>query len=347
MTRVTAGAFVRPIAGEVVAGDACLVEPWARGVVVVAADGLGHGPAAATASNAFLECVRAGLDMPLPDLFSTAHRALLRTRGAVVVVARFDEAAGKVEIAGIGNVTALLAAGASEPKHIVIPAGVVGGTFRTIRPQTFPFLPGDLLLLHTDGVHSRFACGSLRSLAPAAMARAVVTDHGKASDDAGCVVAVGSRPIPSAPPSDPGGSESVKVAIRAAGDAECCAVEARAFAGHLGFPVKRQWEVGIAVSELATNVLKFAPEGTLTMTHARDARERMVVEVVDRGNGITDVGMAAADGFSEGAFLSPDRPRRAGQGLGVGLGCVHRMMDHVTVETSGAGTRVVAWKYRA
>jgi len=130
VTRVVAGVFVRPMPGEAVAGDACLVEAWARGVIVAVADGLGHGPAAAKAAVAFLDCVRAGREEPLGTVFASAHEALRRTRGAVAVIARFDEAGEKVEIAGVGNVTAIAINGAGDPRLVVTPVGFVGGTYR-------------------------------------------------------------------------------------------------------------------------------------------------------------------------------------------------------------------------
>ena len=147
----------------------------------------------------------------------------------------------------------------------------------------------------------------------------------------------------------------------AGGDAECCAVEARAFAGRCGFDVESQWELAIAVSELVTNVLKFAIEGTLTITYARhaghgvDARDRVAIEVVDRGSGFAGRALRVArqltTGGAPGTFdadLDADlhAERRPGQSLGVGLACVRRMTDHVTIESSGAGSRVVALKYR-
>jgi negative regulator of sigma-B (phosphoserine phosphatase) len=207
MTRVTVGMFVRAIRGETVSGDVCLVEASSRGVVVAAIDGLGHGPAAAAASTAFVACLCAGLDAPLPELFANAHQALRRTRGVVAVVARFDEGAGSVEIAGLGNVSVLLSTGPFHPRHIVVPAGVIGGTFKQIRPQVLDFCPGDVLLLHTDGVRSRFDWTNLRCLSPDAAARAIVTQHGMETDDAGCVVVVGTTSVrPRAPRSDPGGA---------------------------------------------------------------------------------------------------------------------------------------------
>ncbi len=189
--RVSAAAFVRPLAGELVAGDACIVEPWARGLVVAVADGLGHGPAAAVAAAAFVEHVCAAREAPLAAVIEGAHRALRETRGAVAVLARFDELLRTVELAGVGDVTALLASGGADPRPVPLSAGVLGSAFRTVRPQVFAFGVGDLLVLHSDGVHRRFDLAPFRALAPRAFAEAVVSEHGKAWDDAACVVATG------------------------------------------------------------------------------------------------------------------------------------------------------------
>jgi hypothetical protein len=313
MMCISAGSFVRPIAHESVAGDACLIEAWQHGVVVAAADGLGHGPAAAVASSALLDCVRQALDAPLGVILENAHRALVKTRGAVAVLARFDEAGRSLEVAGVGNVTALLASGSSDPRRIVVPAGVVGSAFRPVRPQVLEFCEGDALVLHTDGVQGRFALGPLRSRAPAALARAIVDAHGKPADDAGCLVAFGMA-VDSESMRLPHGESSVTFAIRTPVDAERCAVEARRFASHRGFAVKAQWEVGIAVAELASHVLRVGYGGRLTVTFALEPREEIVVEATPGDGGVPEI--------------------------------VHRMMDSVTVEGDPARTRVVARKVR-
>ncbi len=282
MIRVTSGTCVRPFAGEDVAGDACLVQPWSRGVLLAVSDGLGHGPAAAEASRAFVAVVRASIEAPLEQIFSDAHRGLLKTRGAVAAIARFDEGAGKVEVAGLGNVTTWLARAGASPTYVPVPAGVLGGSYRSARPQSFDFSVGDLLLMHTDGIRSRFDLAPLRALSPDRLARAMVATYGKASDDAACAIVVAAPAGASAQGGrgeggdhddhgerdEDGERDQVAIAIRRPGDAECCAVGARAFAGRCGFTVRRQWEVSIAVSELATNVLKYADEGTLTLSRA-------------------------------------------------------------------------------
>jgi anti-sigma regulatory factor (Ser/Thr protein kinase) len=160
----------------------------------------------------------------------------------------------------------------------------------------------------------------------------VVGVHGKVTDDAACAIVRCEPPRPSAGRDD---GDRLAMPIRLPGDAECWAVGARAFAGRLGFTVRRQWEVSIAVSELATNVLRHADEGTLTISRAADPRERVVVETVDRARPVPRAPRGSSGGDARG-----------GQGLGVVLACVHRMMDYVAIETSPRGRCVVAWKYR-
>lgn len=132
------------------------------------------------------------------------------------------------------------------------------------------------------------------------------------------------------------------VPVRVAGDAEACAFLSREYANSAGLPARAQWEVSIAASELATNVLKFAASGTMTLTFDEDV---LTLEVIDEGRGIEKLDDAITDGWSNGRTLGPDCPR--GQGLGVGLGTVHRMMDHVKIDTRPSrGTRIVAVKKR-
>jgi anti-sigma regulatory factor (Ser/Thr protein kinase) len=55
---------------------------------------------------------------------------------------------------------------------------------------------------------------------------------------------------------------------------------------------------------------------------------------------------AFADGFSEGRLIHPDDPRKRGQGLGIGLGTVRRLMDDVEVRHgTGGGFVIVARRW--
>jgi len=349
---VAIGIALRALPGEHVCGDACESMAWSRGALIAIADGLGHGPQAAAASKAFVACVRARTELPLDETFADAHRALLRTRGAVGAIARFDQIAGQVEVAVVGNVGALLVhAGVGRTEHPLVASGVLGSAYRTVRAQRLAFDPGDLLVLHTDGLRSHLDVKGLHDLPAHAAAQALLASHCKSNDDAGCAVAFGLLEGSGASPSPPSGSVapsfegSRAIPVRERSDADCVALAARTFSREAGLGVRAQWEVGIAASELATNMIKFAGSGEIRLRREPTPRAAVVVEAVDRGAGIADLDAALADGFSEGASLSPDRPRREGQGLGVGLGSVHRMMDRVEFETDHGGTRVVARKF--
>lgn len=346
--RIDVGTAVRPIAGESEAGDAAVTVRSTDRVVVALADGLGHGPRAAVASQAFLKIVERDAALPLDRLFFNAHRALLPTRGAVASVVRIDEARGSVEAGAIGNVAVAIVRPSRITRILSTPA-IVGGSYRTVRAEAHDIEPGDVIVLHTDGVHSRFDFTTIRDMDAQAAAEHVIASAGKTSDDAGCVVlqAFALTRVRSLAPPAPGEVAPRTVPIRIRGDAECVSNETRRFAELIGLPVRAQWEAAIVSSELATNVLKFANKGTATLTHVKAPREALVIEIIDEGNGIRDVNAAIVDGYSDNRMLTPDRPRTAGQGLGVGLGTVHRLSDEVRIEsTPQQGTRITVWKYR-
>jgi serine/threonine-protein kinase RsbT len=140
--------------------------------------------------------------------------------------------------------------------------------------------------------------------------------------------------------------EPVSFEIGTEHDRFWCAAEGRRFAAAIGFDVKAQGEVAICIAELVSNVAKFAGHGTIELSMVKEPRIGMRIVVEDAGPGIEDPATVFEDGFSEGRRLDPGTPRRSGQGLGVGLGAVARMMSHVEMSNvPGRGLRVVAEKF--
>lgn len=89
-----------------------------------------------------------------------------------------------------------------------------------------------------------------------------------------------------------------------------------------------------AISEMATNVLKYANTGTIRI---RPTRNRRGIEVLveDHGPGIVNIKQAMHDGFSSQKTS-----------LGLGLGVAQRAMDTFRLTSKpGKGTRVVMRKY--
>ncbi|MBT2411455.1 SpoIIE family protein phosphatase [Streptomyces sp. ISL-12] len=153
---VRAGGVNVPFGGAEYSGDAWA---WVRSgdrVTLMLADGLGHGPEAALASTAAADALRASAGLPPAEALRRLDGALRGTRGAAVAVAQVDLRAGRLRFAGIGNVGArLCAAGVWRP--LVSRPGIVG-VHRpgTLREEEAVWGDDHLLILHSDGLPSRW-----------------------------------------------------------------------------------------------------------------------------------------------------------------------------------------------
>ena len=107
---------------------------------------------------------------------------------------------------------------------------------------------------------------------------------------------------------------------------------AAGLAARLGFGEVRAAEIGLAVTELETNLAKHATEGVLVVRAVRAVTEAAVeVVAIDRGPGMADVDLSRRDGESTTGTL------------GVGLGAVARLADATSVLSElGRGTVVTA-----
>lgn len=110
---------------------------------------------------------------------------------------------------------------------------------------------------------------------------------------------------------------------------------ARTVAESLGFGPQATEEIVLAMVELATNLIKHAQGGTLTLTPLDEGRRiGLELEALDKGPGIVDIERALTDGFSTAGSL------------GTGLGSVNRLMDEFDITSSrAAGTRIVCRKW--
>ncbi|TDT38774.1 anti-sigma regulatory factor (Ser/Thr protein kinase) [Streptomyces sp. BK208] len=155
--RVRAGAVNVPFGGAEYSGDAWA---WVRHgdlVTLMLADGLGHGPDAARASTAAVEALRASPHLPPAEAMRQLDRALSGTRGAAVAVAQIDTRAGLLRFTGVGNIGARLCEGGTW-RHLVSRPGIVG-THRptTLREEERPWADDRVLVLHSDGLPSRWS----------------------------------------------------------------------------------------------------------------------------------------------------------------------------------------------
>ncbi len=153
---VRAGGVNIPYAGAEYSGDAWT---WVRSgdrVTLMLADGLGHGPEAARASSAAVAALHRWAHLTPAESLRRLHDALKGTRGAAVALAQLDLRSGRLRFAGIGNVGARLRADGTWRPLLSRP-GIVGAHRpATLREEEADWGPDRLLILHTDGLPSRW-----------------------------------------------------------------------------------------------------------------------------------------------------------------------------------------------
>ena len=178
----------RTMYGEQCSGDAALVQATADGALVAVVDGLGHGDEAAVAASAAIKLMREHAGEPVPAILQRCHEALQQTRGAALSLVALDARRGKLSWCGVGNVEAIVTSAANGPlrnkRYLTNCGGVVGYRMPAVRDQQVSLHPGDLLILATDGIDSRFVSDDIPAGEPHQVARAILERHGKASDDA-------------------------------------------------------------------------------------------------------------------------------------------------------------------
>jgi len=191
--RIETGIANRALPGEMESGDKHVICPFPQGVLVAAIDGLGHGAEAALAARQAAAVLEARPEDPLVVLVKRCHEALLETRGAVVSLATFREPDASLSWLGVGNVQGLLlradrnAVPASE--SLLLRGGVVGFHLPQLFADVISVMPGDILILATDGIRSDFTECLIPGDAPQQMANRILTRCGRDNDDALVVVA--------------------------------------------------------------------------------------------------------------------------------------------------------------
>jgi anti-sigma regulatory factor (Ser/Thr protein kinase) len=189
--RFEAAGVAIPAPGETACGDAWAASVRADGITIVVVDGLGHGTLASEAAAEAVRAFRAVGTRPVPEIVDAVHGALRSTRGAAVAVAEIDGRRGVVTFCGIGNVSGTIVAD-GPARNAVSHGGIAGhGTVR-IQPFTYPWPPGGLLILTTDGIASHWnldAYPGLRRRDPALVAGVLYRDFVRGRDDATVVVA--------------------------------------------------------------------------------------------------------------------------------------------------------------
>lgn len=181
-----------PAPGETACGDTWSVRREERRLILMVADGLGHGSGAATASKAAADSFERTRTRPPVDMLDAMHHSLRTTRGAAAAIAELDYDSRKINFAGVGNISAFLLTSPTESRSFVSYPGTLGHQVRRMQEMKYDLPPTGLLVLHSDGVSARWALDRYPGLFtkdPALIAGVLWRDFGRGRDDATVVVA--------------------------------------------------------------------------------------------------------------------------------------------------------------
>lgn len=188
---IEVGVISVPIKGEEVSGDGWGAKKMADSMTLMVVDGLGHGEIAAEAARE-AERVFAGspTDLPVPIL-QAAHDSLRKTRGAAMAIASVHFDRRLITFAGIGNIGASIV-GPDNSRGMASHNGTLGHQLLRIQEFTYPWNAGDLLIMHSDGLNTRWDLRpypGIRRRHPAVIAGILYRDFSRERDDVTVLVA--------------------------------------------------------------------------------------------------------------------------------------------------------------
>ena len=197
-SNLSIGVICLPKIGEEIAGDNWAVEEYPGGILVLVADGLGHGPLAAQASLEAVRIFRENKDKTPTQIIEVAHAALRSTRGAALAIAQIDFSQKTVRFAGIGNISGCVIspapiAGLNRTSFSMVSHnGTVGHEVRKIQEFSYPWPERGMLVMHSDGLATQWRLDKYANLAtkhPSLIAGILYRDFNRGRDDVTVLVA--------------------------------------------------------------------------------------------------------------------------------------------------------------
>jgi serine/threonine protein phosphatase PrpC len=183
------GAVCRAKQSQTVSGDIFFVREHGEGrLLATVIDGLGGGEEAARAARAAEQLIQQHPEWPLQDLVQRSHVALHSTRGAVIGLLRLEQQGYKVSYIGVGNIGVQVYS--RQTIKPISKNGILGFRLPSLLELHYVYDPGDIFVLYSDGVSSRFALDGKIDIRqpPQRIAEQILELYGKHTDDATVVV---------------------------------------------------------------------------------------------------------------------------------------------------------------
>ena len=179
------GGICLPMKGEEYCGDGWSYSLSRNLVRICVVDGLGHGLAASRAASVALSTFAENPLISTEERMQCMHSALRTTRGAAVALIDIDLERQIISFMGVGNIAGQVIDGETR-RHFVSQPGTVGlEIFRTQEFQ-YPWTRQSVILLHSDGITSRFRTDEYRGLIsrhPSVISGVLYRDFQRGRDD--------------------------------------------------------------------------------------------------------------------------------------------------------------------
>lgn len=189
--QIELGVICLPKAGEEISGDAWASQVNQQRSLLLVADGLGHGPLAARASNEAVKIFEEYGHRNPKEIVEATHTALRTTRGAALAIAEVNFEYQSIRFIGVGNISASFIS-PSKNYNLVSHNGTVGHEARKIQEFTYQLHPQGILIMHSDGLSSQWRleryCG-LSYKHPSLIAGILYRDFNRDRDDVTVLVA--------------------------------------------------------------------------------------------------------------------------------------------------------------
>ena len=179
------GATQQAIHGETLCGDGWAAALRSDALSVLVLDGLGHGAAAHVAASAGIGAFLAMAPDEPVTLMGELNTAMTGSRGGAVAIATYDVTTKSLRYAGIGNIGGTLN-NLDGSRGLASHPGIVGVQARRAQPFDFPRVAGKLLVMHSDGLQSRWSLRDYPGLAtrhPAVITALLFRDFTRGRDD--------------------------------------------------------------------------------------------------------------------------------------------------------------------
>lgn len=143
-------------------GDTYFVHSEPNYSIFAIADGLGSGPIARQSSEIIPKVLNEHHNESLDELLSRCNEYMIQKRGAAVAIVKIDYKQKTIQYSCVGNVRFYMLQGGEKMIYPLPVMGYLSGKPQKLKTQEYPYLPGDIFFLHSDGVLPRSPKSLLR-----------------------------------------------------------------------------------------------------------------------------------------------------------------------------------------